>query len=336
MTRENKLAMVVGFGLLLFVGILVSDHFSTAQRQETANLASKDRAREHGSRPISITAVPIAGVTAVQPAEVMPTNVPGDLRTVSNKNTSETVPPTANPNVRPIPNVPYVDQGIAPATVEIAKTVKVQEGEPGVKLHPIAVGETLYSICAAAYGDSSLWKALAEYNKKTLPNPEKLRKGVTLRLPPVEQLRRGSVVASTTKGARVSTTPQEQENAALRLNTQTSKPAQEIPLLAAADIASVEMSPRATANPTGVIEVAMSKSGAGAKSAVTKSSSKENNVGSTEDLYVVEKGDTLGSIAKKKLGKSSKWKDIATANGSALSDPAVLSPGMTIRLPKTN
>lgn len=336
MTRENKLAMVVGFGLLLFVGILVSDHFSTAQRQETANLASKDRVREHGSRPISITAVPIAGVTAVQPAEVMPTNVPSDLRTVSNKNSSETVAPTANPSVRPIPNVPYVDQGIAPATVEIAKTVKAQEGEPGVKLHPIAVGETLYSICAAAYGDSSLWKELAEYNKKALPNPEKLRKGVTLRLPPVEQLRHGAVVASTAKGARVSTTPQEQENAALRLNTQTSKTTQDVPLLAAADIASVEMSPRATANTTGVIEVSMSKNGAGAKSAFTKSSSKETNVGSTDDLYVVEKGDTLGSIAKKKLGKSSKWKDIASANGSSLSDPAALSPGMTIKLPKTN
>jgi nucleoid-associated protein YgaU len=53
-------------------------------------------------------------------------------------------------------------------------------------------------------------------------------------------------------------------------------------------------------------------------------------------LYVVEKGDTLGSIAKKKLGKSSKWKDIATANSSSLSNPAALSPGMTIRLPKTN
>ena len=32
MTRENKLALVVGFGLLLFVGILVSDHFSAAHR----------------------------------------------------------------------------------------------------------------------------------------------------------------------------------------------------------------------------------------------------------------------------------------------------------------
>ena len=337
MTRENKLAMVVGFGLLLFVGILVSDHFSTVQRQETANLVGNtDRARGNGSRPISITAVPMAGATAVQPAEVMPTNVPSDLRAVSNKNSSETVAPTANPNVRPIPNVPYVEQGIAPATIEIAKTVKVQEGEPGVRLHPIAVGETLYSICAAAYGDSSLWKALAEYNKKALPNPEKLRKGVTLRLPPVEQLRRGAVVASTTKGARVSTTPQEQENAALRLDTQTSKTAQDVPLLAAADIATIEMSPRVTGNPTGVIEVAMSKNGANAKSAFAKTSSQENNVGSTEDLYVVEKGDTLGSIAKKKLGKSSKWKDIATANSSSLSNPAALSPGMTIRLPKTN
>ena len=27
MTRENKLALVVGFGLILLVGILISDHF---------------------------------------------------------------------------------------------------------------------------------------------------------------------------------------------------------------------------------------------------------------------------------------------------------------------
>ena len=38
MTRENKLALVVGFGLMLFVGILVSDHFS-AQRFDPATVA---------------------------------------------------------------------------------------------------------------------------------------------------------------------------------------------------------------------------------------------------------------------------------------------------------
>lgn len=40
MTRENKLALVVGFGLILFVGILISDHFSVARNQASANLTS--------------------------------------------------------------------------------------------------------------------------------------------------------------------------------------------------------------------------------------------------------------------------------------------------------
>src|SRR5687767_8966604 len=40
MTRENKLALVVGFGLILFVGILISDHFSTARSQQAANFTS--------------------------------------------------------------------------------------------------------------------------------------------------------------------------------------------------------------------------------------------------------------------------------------------------------
>ena len=33
MTRENKLVMVIGFGLLLFVGILVSDHLAARDAQ---------------------------------------------------------------------------------------------------------------------------------------------------------------------------------------------------------------------------------------------------------------------------------------------------------------
>lgn len=336
MTRENKLAMVVGFGLLLFVGILVSDHFSTAQRQETANLTSVDATRGVGSRPISIKAMPIAGVNAVQPTEVMAAGAPTDLRAVSNKNNLDPMAPAANPSVRPISNVPYVPATTAPATIEVAKNVKLQESEPGVKLHPIAAGETLYSICAQTYGDGTLWQELAEYNKKALPNPAKLRKGVTLRLPPVEQLRRGAVVASTIKGARVGTTVQEPANGALQLNIQDSKTNQQLPLLAAADIASVEFTPHATGTSTGVIEVAVSKVGTSAKGASTRTSSKEIAVGSGESIYVVQKGDTLGSIAKKKLGTASKWRDIASANSSTLSDPAALSPGMTIKLPKTN
>ncbi len=38
MTIENKVALVVGFALVLFVGILVSDHLSKAQTQRAADL----------------------------------------------------------------------------------------------------------------------------------------------------------------------------------------------------------------------------------------------------------------------------------------------------------
>ena len=38
MTRENKLALIVGFGLVLLVGIVISDHFSAARLQEQADL----------------------------------------------------------------------------------------------------------------------------------------------------------------------------------------------------------------------------------------------------------------------------------------------------------
>ena len=175
MTRENKLAMVVGFGLLLFVGILVSDHFSTAQRQGGADLAGNDRTRIRVTRPISIA--PMAGATTVQPTEVMAANPPSDVRPTSNLIAApqQEVPRTTT-SVRPISNVPNTAPETVIATTEKSKTTKVQESEPGVQLHPIAEGETLYSICAKEYGDGSLWKELAEYNKKALPNAAKLRR----------------------------------------------------------------------------------------------------------------------------------------------------------------
>jgi hypothetical protein len=67
-----------------------------------------------------------------------------------------------------------------------------QESEPGVKMHPIAEGETLYAICKREYGDGSLSNALAKYNRKAIPDPTRIRKGVTIRIPPVDVLRPGS------------------------------------------------------------------------------------------------------------------------------------------------
>jgi len=40
MTRENKLSIVIAFGLLIFVGMLVADHYSVASHREVADLGS--------------------------------------------------------------------------------------------------------------------------------------------------------------------------------------------------------------------------------------------------------------------------------------------------------
>jgi len=48
--------------------------------------------------------------------------------------------------------------------------------------------------------------------------------------------------------------------------------------------------------------------------------------------YVVVKGDTLGSIAAKFLGSSTKWRDLWAANAQ-ISNPDILSIGQIIRIP---
>ncbi|RLS28307.1 MAG: hypothetical protein DWH76_00315, partial [Planctomycetota bacterium] len=155
MTRENKLAMVVGFGLLLFVGILVSDHFSTAQRQAAAVLNNPDRTRERVSRPISLAAVPATG--GAQPTEVMiGMESNKDVRRISNQNLAGSEVVVENSKARTVSNALDGTSEVALKGVEPSKKVKVQESEPGVQLHPIADGETLYSICAKTYGDGSL------------------------------------------------------------------------------------------------------------------------------------------------------------------------------------
>jgi nucleoid-associated protein YgaU len=42
LTREQKLALIVGFSLVLLVGVLLSDHFSRARQAEVAKIAQRD------------------------------------------------------------------------------------------------------------------------------------------------------------------------------------------------------------------------------------------------------------------------------------------------------
>ena len=50
-------------------------------------------------------------------------------------------------------------------------------------------------------------------------------------------------------------------------------------------------------------------------------------------VHVVEKGDTLGAIAKKYYGKASAYMKIFEANRDVLDDPDKIKPGQKLRIP---
>ena len=50
-------------------------------------------------------------------------------------------------------------------------------------------------------------------------------------------------------------------------------------------------------------------------------------------VHVVEKGDTLGAIAKKYYGKASAYTKIFEANRDVLDDPDKIRPGQKLRIP---
>ncbi len=159
MTREHKLAVVLGFGLLLFVGILVSDHFSATQRRGAADLAANTQIRQISpAAPISIQTIQ-----------------------VSNRVNAMPVP---NNGSAPDGDGIALPQGLAAPEV----VAPVAMGVPA-ELYVLKEGETLYKLCQSKYGNGNLWKELAEFNKGTISNPTRLRKGTTIRLPSINVLR---------------------------------------------------------------------------------------------------------------------------------------------------
>lgn len=245
MTRENKLGMVVGFGLLLFVGILVSDHFSAAQRQETTRITRGESGRERPVREISLAPLPAAGAVGVQP-EFMPTAA-SDTMQASLPGAVQNAPARVAEPVAPV------------ASGARGAASKRQEGEPGVRLRPIADGETLYSICKKEYGDGSLATALAAYNKKAVPDPKRVRKGVTIQLPPVEVLRPNA------RGTRAQAAPA----------AEPAVPEASVPALAVADVIAADSG--APAGGVVTVDVAPGRvKGGDAKAPQAKSSKKSS------------------------------------------------------------
>lgn len=171
MTRENKLALVVGFGLILFVGILISDHFAPSPHRSNAEL---------GDASLAARGQKQRGVTELNPRAPMAT-APGTA-------TVPTAPQDAvaggsdsplGPGIR----VPQQQQSPTPeeARARLDPPRTGPEQRASERMYTIRDGDTLYGIAKRELGNGSLWTTIRDLNG--LKDGKSLRVGTGLRLP---------------------------------------------------------------------------------------------------------------------------------------------------------
>jgi nucleoid-associated protein YgaU len=204
MTRENKLALVVGFGLILFVGILISDHFSTVRNQQVANLHKP---------PLEPVINPASDARVYDLLPPTPA-----VNTTSMANAQDPVRPeqrtTINPNgylQQRIVQQPGANLGTAILAEQSTPEgfVPVNPEPPAiqvkVKHHDVKSGETLFAICREHYGDTALVKALAQYNK--MDDPASLKVGRRLMIPPAQEIGGRAETTSTPASSTIQAPP---------------------------------------------------------------------------------------------------------------------------------
>ena len=179
MTRENKFALVVGFGLVLLVGILISDHLASARSPDPPDLIPAGATENAAALDFGF--VDIGGR--------------GD-RALGSEPASDQAPtaPRTRPPAETVPPIEQANDAVHP--------------ESGDKVHTINPGETLAAISRRYYGQESMAVALAKYNG--LDNPDHVVAGQSLRIPPIQAIETARPAASkpeapTTGGARTYT-----------------------------------------------------------------------------------------------------------------------------------
>ena len=164
MTRENKLALVIGFGLLMLAGILVSDHLSAGKRSgEEPLLASGEQV--------------IPPSTLLQSRTQDATSTPLRTENRANQNVDRSVAPVRQRPTEPAPlRQITIGGGFSSPTPPAAGSGNAPTSTHTV--HYVKKNETLSAISKKYYGSPDHAAAIARSNN--IPNPQRIRVGTRL------------------------------------------------------------------------------------------------------------------------------------------------------------
>ena len=199
MTRENKISIIIAFGLLLFVSMLIADYFAD---DPTSGI------------PISPSD---AGIPQVPQDKTKLVSPPPPYENINQENLSGDLIHTVleGETLRIISGYIYGDSGLAKALAEwnglenedrlkvgqkiacpdrsalIEKTIHktatftaiTDEVNSEINVYTVKEGDTLSEIAQTVLGSSKKVQLLIEYNKDVMPNPDRIKVGMELTYP---------------------------------------------------------------------------------------------------------------------------------------------------------
>ena len=202
MTRENKLSIVIAFGLLIFVGMLVADHYSVASHREVADLGSNAP-----TPPLLNSGRLIDGPPPPSIIRYQDNSADDQLHTVRSGETLRSIcsayygdsglaTAVANWNRMPNPNNLEKGQTIALPTraslfavhtspsiqTTIALDTKPRNAS-SVSKYTVKAGDTLSELAYKLMGTSRKTIELFNFNRDVMPDPDTIYPGMILKYP---------------------------------------------------------------------------------------------------------------------------------------------------------
>jgi len=199
MTRENKLALIIGFSLLLVVAVLLADHLSPAQQERLATLdarfdagpainlpaGSGEEARRQFARgddtphpdsaapEIRLIDPPISAVSTER-------QIDDAIRDALGFEGGDVSPRSQFGPVQP--EQPADEVIIMRIPPDQPKTTPVKRAD--AESYTVKEGDTLYGLCKRLYGNGGLYVRLAKFNEGIVPDNGWIREGMMIWIPP--------------------------------------------------------------------------------------------------------------------------------------------------------
>ncbi|MEX0887250.1 MAG: LysM peptidoglycan-binding domain-containing protein [Phycisphaeraceae bacterium] len=341
MTRETKVGLLVGMGLILLIGVIVSDHWAVVQRQAPAELTGLAEQAQHSIHHVRqdatnratarAPAVPAGPASPSRRQGPVPT--PAELEQLARTRAGDSLHPAlvvgqggrvgSAPDAGDTPREPR-----KPAWSQPGEQPPAAPPAPEIT-HRVERGESLYRIAERYYRNGDYWHSIVEANPDLINDDGQVRAGDELVIPNragLVELEGFEPAGPAERMIRITDLPRDRQAPAAEIEVGRGDT---LSGLAAVHLGS-------SARWRELLEANRDKLDsaeqlwAGMTLRVPGASPSRST---PPRVYTVRAGDSLTRIAARELGDAARWREIFDANRDQLSSPDAVREGQRLRLP---